>query len=302
MRKEDADIVGLQETIKANFRFHELLAIDPLERFEWQHVPAVGHSGGILLGLSRVLYEIIDWDVGSFYIAAHFRIRASLRELAIIQVYGPADHSHSAEFLAELQAKVTTMSAATLPVLVGGDFNLTRSGADKNNNNINWPRVTMFNSAIAAMALREVTRSGARFTWTNKQLDPVRLVLDRVFMSPEWEMGFPLCTLVAETRIGSDHVPLVYSSGEDRVRRSPRFFFETAWFEVPGFEEIFREKWRVCVDSLGPQRGPMEFWNAAGGHLRASLKGWGANLGRNDKEHRAVILAEIAWIDVHADA
>ena len=41
----------------------------------------------------------------------------------------------------------------------------------------------MFNSAIAAMALREVTRSGATFTWTNKQLDPVRSVLDRVFMS-----------------------------------------------------------------------------------------------------------------------
>ena len=52
MRKEDIDIVGLQETIKANFRFHELLAIDPLERFEWQHAPAVGHSGGMLLGLS----------------------------------------------------------------------------------------------------------------------------------------------------------------------------------------------------------------------------------------------------------
>ena len=251
MRKEDVDIVGLQETIKADFRFHELLAIDPLEHFEWQHVPAVGHSGGMLLGLSRALYEIISWDVGSFFIAAHFRIRASLRELVVIQVYGPADHSRSTEFLAELQAKVTTVTAAALPVLVGGDFNLIRSGADKNNNNINWPRVAMFNSAIASMALRQVARSGARFTWTNKQLDLVRSVLDRVFMSPEWEMGFPLCTLVAETRIGSDHAPLVYSSGEERMRRSSCFFFETAWFEVPGFEEIFREKWCACVNSIG---------------------------------------------------
>nr|XP_040252309.1 lysine-rich arabinogalactan protein 19-like [Aegilops tauschii subsp. strangulata] len=49
------------------------------------------------------------------------------------RVYGPADHSQSAEFLGELQAKVTTVTAAALPVLVGGDFNLIKSGADKNN-------------------------------------------------------------------------------------------------------------------------------------------------------------------------
>ena len=73
-------------------------------------------------------------------------------------------------------------------------------------------------------------------------------------MSLEWKMGFPLCTLVVETRIGSDHLPLVYSSGEDRLQRSPRFFFE-----MPGFEELFREKWWACVNQVGPQRGPMEF-------------------------------------------
>ena len=252
MHREDVDIVGLQETIKGDFRFHELLAIDPLERFEWQHIPAVGHSGGLLLGLNRTLYEIIDWDVGSFFISAHFRVRASRRELVVIQVYGLADHSRSAEFLGELQAKVNSVTEAALPVLVGGDFNLIRSGADKSNSNINWPRVAMFNDAIASMALREVARTSARFTWTNKQLDSVRSVLDRVFMLPDWEMGFPLCTLVVETRIGSDHVPLVYSSGEDRVRCSPRFFFETASLEVPGFEELFREKWWACVSQVGP--------------------------------------------------
>ena len=36
----------------------------------------------------------------------------------------------------------------------------------------------------------------------------------------------------------------------------------------------------------------MEFWNAAGGRLRASLKGWGANLGRTGRERRAAILEE----------
>ena len=40
MRKEGIDIVGLQETIKLDFCHHELLAIDPLERFSWNHLDA----------------------------------------------------------------------------------------------------------------------------------------------------------------------------------------------------------------------------------------------------------------------
>ncbi|XP_020182938.1 uncharacterized protein [Aegilops tauschii subsp. strangulata] len=154
MRKEGIDIVGLQETIKADFRHHELLAIDPLKRFSWNHLAASGHSGGMLLGFDQAVYE---------------------RELVVIQVYGPADHSRSADFLGEVQAKVLAVSSLFIPLVVGGDFNqLIRSGADKNNDNINWSRVTMFNNTIANMALREVARAGARYTWTNKQLSPVR--------------------------------------------------------------------------------------------------------------------------------
>jgi hypothetical protein len=62
---------------------------------------------------------------------------------------------------------------------------------DKNNSNINFPTVHMFNDLIARMVLIEINRSGARFTWTNKQLRPVRSVLDRVFVSPAWKLSFP---------------------------------------------------------------------------------------------------------------
>jgi hypothetical protein len=100
----------------------------------------------------------------------------------------------SEAFFLELERKI---GASQEPVVILGDFNLIRRAEDKNNRIINWPRVNLFNECIAPMSLREVThslrevtRSGARFTWTNKQLDPVRSVLDRAFLSHMWEQRF----------------------------------------------------------------------------------------------------------------
>ena len=71
------------------------------------------------------------------------------------------DHRRSPTFLAELQWKVT---ASLLHVVVGGDFNLIRSPDEKNNDRINLPRMQLFNDCIAELGLRELERTGARFT------------------------------------------------------------------------------------------------------------------------------------------
>jgi hypothetical protein len=41
---------------------------------------------------------------------------------------------------------------------------------------VNWPFVNAFNDSIARMALREVARTGAHFTWSNRERSPVRCV------------------------------------------------------------------------------------------------------------------------------
>ena len=48
----------------------------------------------------------------------------------VLVVYGPADHSLSALFLDEISDKIDPY---TLPLLIGGDFNLLHSPSDKNN-------------------------------------------------------------------------------------------------------------------------------------------------------------------------
>ena len=116
--------------------------------------------------------------------------------------------------------------------MVGGDFNLLRSVADKNNGRVDQSGMQRFNDWIADLELRELDRVGARFTWTNKQVNPTRSVLDRVLVAPEWELGFPLATLQAITRIGSDHVPLLLSYRDERPDRPLAFGLSRSVFTI----------------------------------------------------------------------
>jgi endonuclease/exonuclease/phosphatase family metal-dependent hydrolase len=112
--------------------------------------------------------------------------------------------------------------------VVLGEFNLIRGPQNKNNDNINWPLVNLFNECIARLALHEIVRSGAAFTWSNKQRKLVQCMLDRVLVSLEWEAQFPLVSLKAETRFGSDHASLLLSTREELRWKETRFFFETS--------------------------------------------------------------------------
>jgi hypothetical protein len=224
---------------------------------------------------------------GEFLISTKVVLKASRFFFEFVGVYGPADHSRSPLFLQELEEVV---SRATSPVLIAGDFNLIRGSADKNNRNIDWSRVNLFNDSIARLQLREVVRSGARFTWTNKQLNPVRSVLDRVFISPQWETAFPLLSLAAEPSIGSDHTPLVFATGTDLAPRASRFFFENAWLSLPGFKDLVHAKWGPLATAQGSYFDAIGFWHSQAGLLRRFLKGWGANLRRDLRLEKDSIL------------
>jgi exonuclease III len=240
MKKENLDIIFLQETMRQEFTDQELRSLVNGELFHWHWRSAVGRSGGMLMGIRDDAFEVGAVDQGSFFLSATLYHRESKFKFELIGVYGPADHSRSIQFLLDLENKVQRSS---FPIVVLGDFNLIRGAQDKNNSNINWPLVNSFNETIARLALREVARTGARFTWSNKQRNPVRCVLNRILVSPEWELQFPLLSLSAATSLGSDHAPLVLDSGTVLPMKHPRFFFETSWFEIPGFKEMVINRW-----------------------------------------------------------
>lgn len=229
---EKIDCVGIQETEKKDFSPSELREMSRNADFIWKWIPAVGMSGGIIMGFNNENLEIEDCILGVFSIATSLRNRKTNFWWVQVTVYGPASHDHSDKFLEEL-AMINRNSQ--IPVLFGGDFNLIREAKHKNNNNINMGLVRSFNKFIEEGQFREIRRAGSRYTWTNKQDDPILVNLDRILVPPSWELKNPLANARSITRVGSDHSPIILDDGEKMPCRQKNFFFEKQWLLLPEF-------------------------------------------------------------------
>ncbi|XP_073358143.1 uncharacterized protein [Aegilops tauschii subsp. strangulata] len=168
MRDESIDVVEIQEIVRTEF---SLVELERLSRhlFVWHWLPSsgvTGHSGGILLGVKDATFQVGSMDRGSHFVNIEVWERDMNFKWEIIVVYGLADHSRSTAFLAELHAKI---ASATLPIVVGGDFNLLRSAEEKSNSRVDLAEIRRFNDWVADLGLLELDRVGARFTWTNRQ-------------------------------------------------------------------------------------------------------------------------------------
>jgi endonuclease/exonuclease/phosphatase family metal-dependent hydrolase len=146
---------------------------------------------------------------------------------------GAAQDAHKIEFLAEL---VRTCESESLPMLIGGDFNIIRKREEKNNDNFKarWPFV--FNAIIEYLNLREIALTGMQFTWASRRDVPTYEKLDRVLASITWEQKFPLVTVRALSRSDSDHTPILIDSGvKAHLGNKSKFSFELYWLRQEGF-------------------------------------------------------------------
>jgi hypothetical protein len=177
--------------------------------FVWFCLPPQGRSGGILVGVNTEALIVRNVDAGEFCVKIHLRSKLDGFEWSFIAVYG-ADAQKS-PFLAEL---VRMCEKQTLPILIGADFNIIRSPHEKNNNNYNTRWSFVFNAIIESLNLREIVLTGRQYTWASRRQIPTYEKLDRVLASVDWEHKFPLVSVRALARSGSDHTPLLIDSGE----------------------------------------------------------------------------------------
>jgi len=149
------------------------------------------------------------------------------------------------DFLSEL---VCTRQQNPLPTLIGGDFNIMRHSKEKNKDNFNsrWP--FLFNAVIDSFDLREIELTWRQFTWANSLTDPTYEKLDRVLMTTEWEIKYPMVMVHALDRGVSDHTPLLLDTGDPSFPgQAKQFKMELSWLSHKDFRERFREIWNQPV-------------------------------------------------------
>jgi exonuclease III len=209
---EKIDIVGLQETVKSDFFSQVLQEISGGLNFSWRWLPAQGRSGDIFLGVKMDLLEMEDSVVGDFCIQMTIRNRHCNFRWEMICVYGPAQHDKLRNFIEELNSICQTRSLSMVidGILISLETLVRRI----------LEIVTSLQWLYRGNLLKEIKRSGPKFTWTNKQDQHVLVVLDRFLVSTEREeRRFRLCLAWSLTRVGSDHSPIILDSSEQGVRR-----------------------------------------------------------------------------------
>lgn len=287
------EVVAIQETIRESFHMKELERFVGGRDFQWFTKPATGHSGGMLLGANTELFEVVEMDVGQFFISMVLKNKVGGKEWGVINVYGPVQYDRKEDFLREILEKCNSMM---VPFLIGGDFNLVRAASEKSNAIINKSWAEKFNDCIAKAELRELHRAGGRFTWTNKQEVPVREVLDRVLVSFSWETVFPLTMARSLVRVGSDHNLIMVELEKTSVKTGMNFRFDPTWLTQEGFKEWVIKKW--------PDRKKahiLDHWACQGNLLRRFMRGWAKNRMSEWRKERDNLTTEIQKIEEEAE-
>jgi exonuclease III len=236
IREHKLDFFAILESGRDNFSTPFLNHISGGLDFQWYCVPPVGRSGGILIGINADTLSVQNIVTGDRCVKFYVTSKNDNFKWVLVAVYGAAQDEQKPEFLAEL---VRICEDEPLPMIVGGDFNIIRRKEEKNNENLNarWPFI--FNAIIGSLDLRELTLSGRQYTWASQRDSPTYEKLDRILASVEWEQKFPLVSVRALTRSGSDHTTLLLDSGDQAfIGNNANFSFELAWLKIDGFFEM----------------------------------------------------------------
>lgn len=219
----------------------------------------------MLLGVNTDIAVVTENHAWAFFLSNVIKLNYDNSCWEIMVIYGPVDNNLKQAFLDELNWHILYRSH---PVVIGGDFNLYRFASEKSNTNTNSRNMDMFNSFIANLDLREIYRSGPKFTWTNKQDSLVQEVLDRILVTTDWDDMYPTALLSSILRVGSDHIPLLLDTCEGIIVKSKYFKFESAWLAEESFKEL-------VIQRLLPRDNSyiLEFWNKKQSSLRRFLVG-----------------------------
>jgi hypothetical protein len=112
------------------------------------------------------------------------------------------------------------------------------------------------------------------------------------------ELKFPLLSVRALTRSGSDHTPLLLDFGSLAYSgKKSTFSFELSWLRQDGFIDMVKNECR----SIHNEPTPIETWQKKIRHLRQFLRGWAHNISGELKKEKERLLNIIDSLNIRAE-
>ena len=135
-----------------------------------------------------------------------------------------------------------------MPLLIGGDFNVTLTAADRPNDTGGLdPGSARFREMLANLNLGEMGPSDRRFTCRGPTSQSR---IDQFLYSPELSNVYTLTEVTSLPRPLSDHTPLLWVSQAGPSR--PTYFkMDRSWFRQDGFKGELERWWKAHTAS-GP--------------------------------------------------
>ncbi|KAB5534486.1 hypothetical protein DKX38_017572 [Salix brachista] len=93
--------------------------------------------------------------------------------------------------------------------------------------------------------LIQIPVQGLHFTWHNSQIGDATVLrkLDWAFGNQNFIMKWPLSTATFQTRVASDHNPIIVSLLLSPPRQKSKFRFLNLWTRQEGYEEMVQSAW-----------------------------------------------------------
>ncbi|KAG5521762.1 hypothetical protein RHGRI_034100 [Rhododendron griersonianum] len=106
-------------------------------------------------------------------------------------------------------------------------------------------RMEHFHSLVTDCEFMDLEFKGPSYTWSNNQEGEsnIRIRLDRALATVDWRNLFPLAQVIHETRVGSDHCPLLVMFKVHLKRVPFQFKFESKWSTHPECGQVVSRAW-----------------------------------------------------------
>jgi len=205
-----------------------------------------------------------------FGISVEFSSNHNASDWVLTNVYGPYTATGKLQFINWLK---NIQMPDDIDWLILGDFNLMRNSEDRNRPGGDINEMLLFNEAISALGIVELTLMGRKFTWTNKQASPLLERLDWFFTSNSWTttyLGTVVTSMVMET---SDHVPCLISVKTD-LPKGNTYRFDNYLMEHEHFFEVVQHGW----DLPTPHSDAAKIISRKFKNLRRVLRSWQKHL------------------------